>query len=172
MAVDRAELHVIRAAEHDQKVRFVFDLPKGVNVTHEIDEVAEGLKVIIALRNEKAQTTAKEPEKREITSHAPQSNTEAQDNQLVILDKNYTGENVSIRLYKADLKDFFILISSVSGQQIEVSDKINKQITMKVADVPWDQAFDLVISFYGLKVEKKNNIVYVLPPPNEKISAP
>ena len=172
MAVDRTELHVIRVAEHDQKVRFVFDLPNDVNITHEVDEIAEGLKVIIALRDQEVQTADQEPEKTKITSRATKSDEETQSNQPIVLDKNYTGENVSIRLYKADLKDFFILISSVSGQKIEVSDKINKQITMKVADVPWDQAFDLVISFYGLKVEKQNGIVYILPPPNEKISAP
>ncbi len=81
-----------------------------------------------------------------------------QDSSAIVLEKTYTGRKINVRLFKADVKEFFEIISAASGEPIEVPPDIHREITLRLSEVPWDQAVDLVSKFYGLKLDRNSKM--------------
>lgn len=79
--------------------------------------------------------------------------------------KVYTGERISLDFQNADLHNIIRIIGEVSGKNIVVSDAVSGKVTLKLKDVPWDQALDIVLSSRNLGVEESGNVltVYDLP---------
>lgn len=77
----------------------------------------------------------------------------------------YTGETISLDFQNADLHNIIRIIGEVSGKNIVVSDDVSGKVTLKLKDVPWDQALDIVLSARNLGVEESGNVltVYDLP---------
>jgi len=75
----------------------------------------------------------------------------------------YTGERIQLVFDDADVRDIFQLIAEVSDLNIIVSDEVKGSITLRLIDVPWDQALDLVLETKNLGMLKKGNVVRVLP---------
>ena len=77
----------------------------------------------------------------------------------------YTGEKISLDFQNADLHNIIRIIGEVSGKNIVVSDDVSGKVTLKLKDVPWDQALDIVLSARNLGVEESGNVltVYDLP---------
>jgi type IV pilus assembly protein PilQ len=73
----------------------------------------------------------------------------------------YTGEPISVRLKDADLRDFFLMISEISGLNIFVDPTISGSLTLVLNDVPWDQALDIVLKSNGLDRELEGNVLRV-----------
>jgi len=80
-------------------------------------------------------------------------------------DKIYKGERISLDFQNADLHNIIRIIGEVSGKNIVVSDAVNGKVTLKLRDVPWDQALDIVLSSRNLGVEETGNVltIYDLP---------
>ncbi len=79
--------------------------------------------------------------------------------------KVYTGEKISLDFQNADLHNIVRIIGEISGKNIVVSDKVSGKVTLKLKDVPWDQALDIVLSSQNLGVEESGNVltIYDLP---------
>ncbi|UQZ89185.1 hypothetical protein C4J81_08230 [Deltaproteobacteria bacterium Smac51] len=79
--------------------------------------------------------------------------------------KVYKGERISLDFQNADLHNIIRIIGEVSGKNIVVSDAVNGKVTLKLTDVPWDQALDIVLSARNLGVEESGNVltIYDLP---------
>ncbi|TRO84118.1 type IV pilus secretin family protein [Trichloromonas acetexigens] len=75
----------------------------------------------------------------------------------------YTGEKIQLVFDDADVRDIFQLIAEVSDLNIIVSDEVKGSITLRLIDVPWDQALDLILETKNLGMLKKGNVVRVLP---------
>lgn len=75
----------------------------------------------------------------------------------------YTGEKIQLVFDDADVRDIFQLIAEVSDLNIIVSDDVKGSITLRLIDVPWDQALDLILETKNLGMLKKGNVVRVLP---------
>ncbi len=75
--------------------------------------------------------------------------------------KKYTGEPISVNLKDADLKDFFRLISEISGLNIVIDPSISGKETLVLNDVPWDQALDLVLENHGLDKQLEGNVLRI-----------
>ena len=75
----------------------------------------------------------------------------------------YTGEKIQLVFDDADVRDIFQLIAEVSDLNIIVSDEVKGAITLRLIDVPWDQALDLILETKNLGMLKKGNVVRVLP---------
>ena len=80
-------------------------------------------------------------------------------------EKIYRGERISLDFQNADLHNIIRIIGEVSGKNIVVSDAVNGKVTLKLRDVPWDQALDIVLSSRNLGVEETGNVltIYDLP---------
>jgi type IV pilus assembly protein PilQ len=75
--------------------------------------------------------------------------------------KVYTGQKLSLDFKDADIKNVFRLLAEVSGLNIVVTDEVNKKVTVRLVEVPWDQALDLLIDTNGLRKEQTGNIVRI-----------
>lgn len=77
--------------------------------------------------------------------------------------KVYTGKRVSLEFQNASIQDVIRLIADVSKLNIIISDSVTGQITLKLVDVPWDQALDIILTSRGLDKIQHGNILRVAP---------
>ncbi len=75
----------------------------------------------------------------------------------------YTGEKISIDFQDAELVHVFRLLADVSGFNIVVSPDVKGKFSMKLLDVPWDQALDVILRNYQLSQTVEGNIIRVAP---------
>jgi type IV pilus assembly protein PilQ len=75
----------------------------------------------------------------------------------------YTGEIVSFNLVGSDLRDFFRVISELSGLNIILDDGVTGELTLVLNDVPWDQALDIVLRTNSLGYELMGNVLRIAP---------
>jgi len=76
---------------------------------------------------------------------------------------NYTGEKTSLVFDNADVRDILRLIAEISDLNIIASDDVKGNVTLRLIDVPWDQALDLILDVTGLGMVQDGNVVRVLP---------
>lgn len=75
----------------------------------------------------------------------------------------YVGEKINIDFQDADLVHVFRLIADISGYNIVVSPDVKGKFSMKLIDVPWDQALDMILRNYGLSKTIAGNIIRIAP---------
>lgn len=75
--------------------------------------------------------------------------------------KRYTGQRLSLDFKDADIKNVFRLLAEVSGLNLVVTPDVNTKVTLRLVDVPWDQALDLLIDTNGLGKEQLGNVVRI-----------
>jgi len=80
---------------------------------------------------------------------------------LLTPEKKYTGQKLSLEFKDADIKNVFRLLAEVSGKNIVVTDDVNRKVTVRLIEVPWDQAMDLLISTNGLDKEEVENVIRI-----------
>jgi len=76
-------------------------------------------------------------------------------------EKKYTGEKISLEFKDADIKNVFRLLGEVSGKNIVITDDVNRKITVRLVEVPWDQAMELIITTNGLGKEEIGNVIRI-----------
>jgi type IV pilus assembly protein PilQ len=76
-------------------------------------------------------------------------------------EKTYTGQKISLDFKDADIKNVFRLLAEVSGLNLVVTADVNRRVTLRLVEVPWDQAMDLIISTNGLDKEQVGNVVRI-----------
>ncbi len=69
---------------------------------------------------------------------------------------------VSLDLRDADIRNVFKILSLKSGVNIVASPEVTGLITIKLENVPWDQALDVILKTHGYAYEKKGNIILVM----------
>jgi type IV pilus assembly protein PilQ len=77
--------------------------------------------------------------------------------------KVYTGKRVSLEFQDADVQDVIRLIAEVSKLNIITGDDVKGKITLKLIDVPWDQALDIILTTLGMDKVQHGNILRVAP---------
>ncbi len=73
-----------------------------------------------------------------------------------------TSNLISLDFKEADLQQVLRIISLKSGVDIVASPDVTGVVTMKLTNVPWDQALDIILRTYGFTYERKGNIVRVM----------
>jgi type IV pilus assembly protein PilQ len=82
--------------------------------------------------------------------------------------KNWSGESFSFDFKDIDIKDLFRFIADISGLNVILDPAVKGTITLKLTDVPWDQALDVITKNQGLGYTIEGNVIRVAP--LEKIS--
>jgi type IV pilus assembly protein PilQ len=77
--------------------------------------------------------------------------------------KVYTGRKLSLDFKDADIKNILRLIAEVSNLNIIAGDEVTGKITMRLVDVPWDQALDLILQSKNLGMSRVGNVVRIAP---------
>lgn len=75
----------------------------------------------------------------------------------------YSGQRISLDFVNADIHSIFRLVSHVSRLNIVASDDVKGEITVRMVDVPWDQALAAILQAKGLGSQRFGNIVRVAP---------
>ncbi|WP_316348234.1 type IV pilus secretin PilQ [Desulfuromonas acetoxidans] len=77
--------------------------------------------------------------------------------------KSYTGEPVTLVLDDADIRKVMQLIAEISNLNIILSDDVKGNVSLRLHDVPWDQALDLILDIKQLGTISQGNVVRILP---------
>jgi type IV pilus assembly protein PilQ len=75
----------------------------------------------------------------------------------------YTGERLTLNFQDIDTRAVLQLLADASGQNIVVSDSVQGNVTLRLQNVPWDQALDIVLRTKGLDKRKDGNVIIVAP---------
>ncbi|MEE9614586.1 MAG: type IV pilus secretin PilQ [Thermodesulfobacteriota bacterium] len=75
----------------------------------------------------------------------------------------FTGTRIDLDLSDAEVADILKLLAEVSNLNIIASDEVSGKITLRLKDVPWDQAFDLILKSKGLGEVREGNVIRVAP---------
>jgi type IV pilus assembly protein PilQ len=75
----------------------------------------------------------------------------------------YTGEKLSLNFQDIDVRSVLQLIADFTDLNLVASDTVSGNITLRLQNVPWDQALDLVLKTKGLDKRKIGNVLLVAP---------
>jgi type IV pilus assembly protein PilQ len=75
----------------------------------------------------------------------------------------YTGNRVTFNFQDIPTRSVLQLIAEVSDLNIVVSDSVSGNVTLRLINVPWDQALDLVLQAKGLDKRQNGNVIWVAP---------
>jgi type IV pilus assembly protein PilQ len=77
--------------------------------------------------------------------------------------KEYTGERLTLNFQDLETRAVLQLIADFSGLNIVVSDSVQGSVTLRLQNVPWDQALDIVMTTKGLDMRRNGNVIIVAP---------
>jgi type IV pilus assembly protein PilQ len=81
----------------------------------------------------------------------------------------YIGERLSLNFQDIPIRAVLQLIADFTGLNIVVSDSVDGNLTLRLKNVPWDQALDIILKAKGLGKRENGNVVLVAP--SEEIAA-
>lgn len=77
--------------------------------------------------------------------------------------KVYTGRRISLDFKDVEVDDVLRLIAEVSELNVIAGDEVNGQVTIRLVDVPWDQALDVILLTKGLGFVRVGNVLRIAP---------
>jgi len=154
----------IRSDQQENKVRLVVDMREQTN----FDVTAIGDSIMIAFQKPEGELPAVESsamQAEEDYEETPEAETEAEveDEKTVLEEGKYTGKKISLDFQDADIVPIFRLLADISGYNIVVSPEVKGKLTMKLINVPWDQALDLILKTFSLGKSVQGNIIRIAP---------
>ncbi len=81
----------------------------------------------------------------------------------------YAGEKLSLNFQNIEVRSVLQVIADFTGLNIITSDTVTGNLTLRLKDVPWDQAMDIIMKNKGLTMRKTGNVIMVAPA--EEVSA-
>jgi type IV pilus assembly protein PilQ len=75
--------------------------------------------------------------------------------------QTFNGEMITLDLKDADFKDFFRLIGDISGLNVVLDTNVGGTFTLRLTDVPWDQALDIVLRNYNFGGVLQGNVLRI-----------
>lgn len=75
----------------------------------------------------------------------------------------YTGERLTLNFQDIETRAVLQLLADASGQNIVVSDSVSGSVTLRLQNVPWDQALDIVLRTKGLDKRRTDNVIIIAP---------
>ena len=75
----------------------------------------------------------------------------------------YTGEKLSLNFQNVEVRAVLNVIADFTDLNVITSDTVAGSITLRLKDVPWDQALDLILQTRGLDMRKTGNVIWIAP---------
>ena len=75
----------------------------------------------------------------------------------------YVGEKLSLNFQNVEVRAVLQVIADFTGLNIITSDTVTGNLTLRLRDVPWDQALDIILQSKGLDMRKTGNVVWIAP---------
>ncbi len=141
--------------------------------TYEVDQTGGTLTVSLQMPASQPVAEAQPASMEPATAPAPAPAPVAKEEKPVTLQKTmvlkeesgprYTGERITLDFQNADLLNVLRLIAEVSGLNIITAEGVGGKISMRMQDVPWDQALDIILKTKGLGQIREGNVVRIAP---------
>ena len=75
--------------------------------------------------------------------------------------KQYSGQKISLNFQNIDIRAVLQILADASGKNIVVSDSVHGNITLRLQEVPWDQALDIIMKTKGLASRTYGNTLII-----------
>ena len=75
----------------------------------------------------------------------------------------YAGEKLSLNFQNIEVRSLLQVIADFTNFNIVTSDTVTGAVTLRLKDVPWDQALDIILQAKGLGVRKTGNVLWIAP---------
>jgi hypothetical protein len=176
----------IRFGQHPDRLRLVLTFPGSGLPAYRIVREPGGVTILVGLfeNDSKAEKKPEAGEKRE--TGAPQRPPEKRPSPIAVHPakpaeelkptpppakpeaekpsaKVYSGEKITLDSIDADIQRVLALIAEAAGRPIVPSAEVRGAITLRLVDIPWDQALDAILSIYNLKKVEEGNLIRILP---------
>lgn len=83
--------------------------------------------------------------------------------------KTYTGDLLSLNFQDIEVRAVLQILADFTGQNVVVSDSVKGNLTLRLQNVPWDQALDIILRTKGLTMRQSGNVMYIAP--TEEVAA-
>ena len=78
-------------------------------------------------------------------------------------DRTFTGDKISLNFQNIEVRALLQVIADFSNFNIITSDTVTGSLTMRLRDVPWDQALDIVLQAKNLGMRRTGNVIWIAP---------
>ncbi len=75
----------------------------------------------------------------------------------------YSGEKLSLNFQNIEVRSLLQVIADFTNFNIVTSDSVSGAVTLRLKDVPWDQALDIIMQAKGLGMRKSGNVLWIAP---------
>ncbi len=75
----------------------------------------------------------------------------------------FLGEKLSLNFQNIDVRSVLQVIADFTNFNIVTSDSVQGNLTLRLKDVPWDQALDIILQAKGLDMRKNGNVIWIAP---------
>ena len=76
----------------------------------------------------------------------------------------YNGQKLSLNFQNIEIRSLLQVIADFTNFNIITSDAVSGTVTLRLQDVPWDQALDIILQAKGLGMRKTDNVIWIAPP--------
>jgi type IV pilus secretin PilQ/predicted competence protein len=170
--IDTHWVGILRLTSTNDSIRLSADITAASVPPYTVTRETGGIKIVIGTFNPAAMV------KKEITlvtggvrADIPRAEAAAISRQSIAQsdavtqarsdEKQYTGQKISLEFKDADIKNVFRLLAEVSSRNIVVTDDVSRKITVRLVEIPWDQALDLIVQMNGLAKEEVGNVIRI-----------
>jgi type IV pilus assembly protein PilQ len=77
--------------------------------------------------------------------------------------QGYQGEKVSLNFQNIPLRELLHVFADITNFNIVISDSVSGNVSLRLNEVPWDQALDIVLKQKGLAMRKAGNVIWIAP---------
>ena len=147
-------------AELPQNLMRRFDATDfGTPVTgFDVTRLGDGTRIVVDATGDYEQLAYQSDDQYVVEVQPRRKAATAQDDKPV-----YTGERLTLNFQDIETRAVLQLLADASGQNIVVSDSVTGNVTLRLQNVPWDQALDIVLRTKGLDKRRQDNVIIVAP---------
>ncbi len=80
-----------------------------------------------------------------------------------LVQRGFAGEKLSLNFQNVEVRSVLQVLADFTGLNIITSDSVTGNLTLRLKDVPWDQALDIILRSKGLDMRKDGNVVWIAP---------
>ncbi|MDH5637007.1 MAG: type IV pilus secretin PilQ [Nitrospinota bacterium] len=165
--MDKSDERLINVNVEDSKVSnvAVFQFSTGekpmVKVVVNLSEASlynvssEGDKIFLDVGDEALVALAATPEESQLKAMKPV------EDEFEFEEKKYEGARISLNFFKADIHNILRIIADVSNLNVITSGDVKADVTIKLKNVPWDRALEVILKNTGMDMIREGNIIRV-----------
>jgi type IV pilus assembly protein PilQ len=137
-----------------------------VEETKDLRQVVDDMRAQLAPKDAKSPPPSGKPKDSSVAAKSKDVVEDLSEAELEALrgdTARYTGKLISLDLQDTDIDNALRIIAEVSNLNIVASEEVVGKVTLRLTDVPWDQALDVILKSHGLDSVQEGNVVRIAP---------